>query len=50
MSPKIFPQTIVSNCFGYRISCMAQLSTYMWLSSTPEKSLVMTSVTTSLHN
>ena len=29
ISPKILPQTIVSNCCGYRINCMAALSTYM---------------------
>mmetsp|Transcript_51319 Transcript_51319/g.76662 ORF Transcript_51319/g.76662 Transcript_51319/m.76662 type:complete len:202 (+) Transcript_51319:34-639(+) len=50
MSPKMLPQTIVSNCFGHRISCMAALSTYICESSTSEKSLVMTSVTTSRHN
>mmetsp|Transcript_25264 Transcript_25264/g.69662 ORF Transcript_25264/g.69662 Transcript_25264/m.69662 type:complete len:200 (-) Transcript_25264:846-1445(-) len=50
MSPKMLPVTMVSNCLGHRMSCMAALSTYMWLSSTPPKSLVMTSVTTSLHN
>src|SRR5436190_166425 len=34
MSPKRLPVTITSNCFGVRTSCIAQLSTYMWLSST----------------
>lgn len=32
MSPKMLPHKIVSNCLGQRISCIAALSTYMWLS------------------
>mmetsp|Transcript_16001 Transcript_16001/g.32839 ORF Transcript_16001/g.32839 Transcript_16001/m.32839 type:complete len:202 (+) Transcript_16001:121-726(+) len=47
ISPKILPHTMVSNCFGHLMSCIAALSTYMWLSSTSGKSFVMTSVTTS---
>ncbi|MNG27466.1 hypothetical protein D3C84_1125900 [compost metagenome] len=34
MSPNMLSVTITSNCFGARTSCMAALSTYMWLSST----------------
>ena len=34
ISPKIFPVTIVSNCFGSRITCIAQLSMYMCDKST----------------
>ena len=34
MSPKMLPVRMTSNCEGSRTSCMAALSTYMWLSST----------------
>ena len=34
MSPKRLSVTMTSNCLGLRTSCMAQLSAYMWLSST----------------
>jgi hypothetical protein len=34
MSPNMLVVTMTSNCFGARTSCMAALSTYMWLSST----------------
>ena len=34
MSPKRLPVTMTSNCFGLRTSCIAQLSTYMCVSST----------------
>ena len=34
MSPNMLPVTITSNCFGLRTSCIAQLSTYMCVSST----------------
>ena len=34
MSPNMFPVTMTSNCLGLRTSCIAQLSTYMWVSST----------------
>ena len=50
MSPKRFVVTITSNCFGYRTSCMAQLSTSMWASATSGNSRSPTSVTTFLHN
>src|SRR3989337_1815095 len=39
MSPKVFSVTMTSNCLGFLMSCMAQLSTYMWLSSTSGYSL-----------
>ena len=38
MSPNRLSVTITSNCFGARTSCMAQLSAYMWLSSTSANS------------
>ena len=34
MSPKIFPVTNTSNCFGFLISCIAALSTYICVNST----------------
>jgi hypothetical protein len=34
MSPNMLPHTITSNCLGFRTSCMAQLSTSIWESST----------------
>ena len=34
MSPNRLPVTITSNCLGFLASCMAQLSAYMWVSST----------------
>ena len=34
MSPNMFSVTITSNWAGLRTICMAQLSTYMWLTST----------------
>ena len=34
MSPNRLSVTVTSNCLGARTSCMAALSTYMWLSST----------------
>ena len=34
MSPNMLPVTITSNCLGARTSCMAALSTYIWLSTT----------------
>ena len=34
MSPKMLPVTITSNCLGRLTSCMAALSTYMWVSAT----------------
>ncbi len=33
MSPNMLVVTMVSNCLGARMSCIAALSTYMWLSS-----------------
>ena len=49
MSPNILPVTITSKLFGALTSCMAALSTYMWLSSTSGYCL-WTSVTTSFQN
>ena len=34
MSPNMFSVTITSNWRGLRTSCMAALSTYMWVSAT----------------
>ena len=34
MSPNRLLVSSTSNCFGERTSCIAALSTYMWLSST----------------
>ena len=34
MSPNRLSVTMTSNCLGRRTSCMAQLSAYMWSSST----------------
>src|SRR3989304_661319 len=34
MSPNMFSVTITSNWRGFLTSCMAQLSTYMWLKET----------------
>ena len=42
--------TITSNCLGYRMSCMAQLSTSMWESATSRNSRSPTSVMTFLHS
>ena len=33
-SPNRLSVTMTSNCFGSRTNCMAQLSAYIWLSST----------------
>ncbi len=49
MSPNMLVVTMTSNCFGARTSCIAALSTYMWLSSTSGNSLP-TSVMTSRHS
>jgi hypothetical protein len=50
MSPNMFPQTIVSNCFGYLISCIAQLSMYMCESSTVGPYSFAVAITTSLQS
>ncbi len=49
ISPKVFSVTITSNCFGFLINCMEQLSTYICESSTSGYS-EPTSVTTFLHS
>ena len=46
MSPNMLPVTTTSNFLGARTSCMAALSTYMWVSSTSGYS-AETSITTS---
>ena len=49
MSPNMLEVTMTSNCFGARTSCIAALSTYMWLSSTsPCRSATL--VATSRHS
>eukprot|EP00982_Pelagococcus_subviridis_P017296 31529-Pelagococcus_subviridis.AAC.18 len=50
MSPKMFPVTIVSNCVGARMICIAALSTYMCESSTSGYSSAPIRVTTSFHS
>src|SRR5690606_12228214 len=45
----MLPVTITSNCFGLRTSCMAALSTSMWVSSASGKSL-LTSIAMSRHS
>src|SRR3546814_7393555 len=49
MSPKIFPVTMTSNCFGARMSIIAAASTNRCVSSTSGY-CVETHVTTSRHN
>ena len=49
MSPNMLPVTITSNCLGLRTSCIAQLSTYMWDSST-SRNCFDSSVTISLQS
>ncbi len=49
MSPNRLPVTITSNWPGFFTSCIAALSTYMWVSSTSGYSLA-TSITTSRHS
>src|SRR5690606_4371970 len=43
MSPNMLSVTITSNCLGARTSCLAALSTYLWLSSTCGYSLATSS-------
>ncbi len=45
MSPNMLPVTMTSNCLGARTSCIAALSTYMWLSSTSGYSAATSSIT-----
>jgi hypothetical protein len=49
MSPNMLPVTITSNCLGVRTSCIAQLSTYMWVSSISGKARA-SALTTSLQS
>ena len=49
MSPNRLSVTMTSNCLGLRTNCMAQLSAYMWLSSTPANSVSWTFCTSSRH-
>ena len=50
MSPNMLPVTMTSNCFGLRTSCMAALSTYMWVELDVADTRRATSVTTSRQN
>merc|ERR1712072_1023687 len=51
MSPNMLPVRMTSNWRGFRISCIAALSTYMWDKDMSSAWFSLTwSVTTDLHN
>jgi hypothetical protein len=50
MSPNRLSVTMTSNCLGQRTSCMAQLSAYMWPSSTSLYSAACSAVTVWRHS